>query len=166
MFWSSLLPPVVRVCAIQKELTLSGLLGPWDGNIKLLHSTIDGVPFDMAYHSITKDLSPHLHDYFPSLSQHSQILPIKHHLHLACMWKSVNRNSKWHTYLRVPSPSIYHHKLQWPNSGVMLSFDCISELHISFVGCTVCLFYCVPEDGICHEMFCQMLDFCLINLPC
>jgi hypothetical protein len=34
---------------------------------------------------ITKDLYPHLHDYFPSLSQHSQIPLIKHHLHLACL---------------------------------------------------------------------------------
>jgi hypothetical protein len=46
MFWSSLLPPVFRICAIQKELICFGLLG----NIELPCGTIDGVPFDMAYH--------------------------------------------------------------------------------------------------------------------
>jgi hypothetical protein len=71
----------------------------------------------------------------------------------------VNRNFELYIYLRVPSPSVYHYKLQWPNSGVMLGFDCISKLHISFVVCTMCLFYFVPEDGSCHEMFWQMLDF-------
>jgi len=39
----------------------------------------------MAYHSITKDLYRHRHDYFPSLPQHSPILMIKHRLHLACV---------------------------------------------------------------------------------
>jgi len=64
----------------------------------------------------------------------------------------VNRNSKLYAYLRVPSPSIYHHKLQWPNSGVMLGFDCISKFRITFVGCTICFSYFVSEDGSFHDV--------------
>jgi hypothetical protein len=39
----------------------------------------------MSYHNITKDLYPHPHDYLPSLSQHIQVLLIKHHLHFTCV---------------------------------------------------------------------------------
>jgi hypothetical protein len=34
----------------------------------------------------------------------------------------------------------------------MLGFDCISKLHITFVGCIICFSYFVPEDGSFHDV--------------